>query len=211
VPLLRIIPDETHIRFMWLRRFMLPLSAIATVLSLALFFGVGLNLGIDFRGGTLIEIRTEGPADVGELFTLQRAAFVTEAQVYGDPHIPSLVQTLKGLEEELSKGQGLKAMWGHRLAGAIRGRIEGATCLVGRICVAPDLQGRGIGSALLEAFEASVALEVARFELHVGSLNLPHLRLFGRFGYHEFRREHSHGNVEWVFMEKPSPGAASSL
>jgi GNAT superfamily N-acetyltransferase len=151
------------------------------------------------------------PADAGELFTLQRAAFVTEAQVYGDPHIPPLVQTLKGLEEELTRGRGVKATWGHRLAGAVRGRIEGATCLVGRICVAPDLQGRGVGSALLEAFEASLALEVARFELHVGSLSLPHLRLFGRFGYHEFRRERTHGNIELVFMQKPSPGAASSL
>jgi ribosomal protein S18 acetylase RimI-like enzyme len=152
-----------------------------------------------------------GPADAGELFTVQRAAFVTEAQIYGDPHIPPLVQTLKGLEEELSRGRGLKATWNHRLVGAVRGRIEGNTCLVGRVCVAPDMQGRGIGTALVEAFEASLALEVSRFELHVSSLNLPHLRLFGRFGYHEFRREHTHGNVELVFMEKPSPGAASGL
>ena len=65
--LLRIIPDDTHIRFMWLRRVMLPLSMATVVLSLALFFTVGLNLGIDFRGGTLIEIQTEGPADIGEL------------------------------------------------------------------------------------------------------------------------------------------------
>lgn len=65
--LLRFTPEETHIRFMWLRRFTLPLSAFLAVLSIVLFFAVGLNLGIDFRGGSLIEIRTEGPADIAEL------------------------------------------------------------------------------------------------------------------------------------------------
>jgi preprotein translocase SecF subunit len=53
---------------MRLRRFTLPLSAVLTVLSIALFFGVGLNFGIDFRGGSLIEIQTkDGPANISDL------------------------------------------------------------------------------------------------------------------------------------------------
>jgi len=158
-----------------------------------------------------VELRPASPTDAGEIFTVQRAAFVTEAQVYGDPSIPALVQTLGDLERELRAGVGLKAVMGHRLIGAIRGRTEGHTFHVGRLAVAPDMQGRGIGTQLLTELEQLIALDVARFELSIGSLSLPHLRISERLGYHEFRRERMHSNLEWVFMEKPSPGAASSL
>lgn len=160
---------------------------------------------------TTVELLPTSPSDAGEIFTVQRAAFVTEAQVYGDPNLPALVQTLGDLERELRDGIGLRAVLDHRLVGAIRGRIESHTCHVGRLAVAPDMQGRGIGTRLLAEFENLVALDVARFELFVGSLSLPHLRMFERSGYHEFRRERLHSNMEVVFMAKPSPGAASSL
>lgn len=39
--------------------------------------------------------------DAGELLTLQRAAFVTEAQVYGDPRLPALTETLDELRAAL--------------------------------------------------------------------------------------------------------------
>lgn len=158
-----------------------------------------------------VELYPAGPTDAGEILTVQRAAFVTEAQVYGDPSIPALIQTLGDLERELRAGVGLKAMMDHRLVGAIRGRIDGHTFHVGRLAVAPDVQGRGIGTQLLAELELMTALDVARFELAIGTLSLPHLRIFERSGYHEFRRERMHSSLELVFMEKPSPGAASSL
>lgn len=52
-----------------------------------------------------MEIRIE-PIEVshaGELLTLRRAAFVTEAQAYGDPNIPPLTQTLSQLREDLQR------------------------------------------------------------------------------------------------------------
>jgi preprotein translocase subunit SecF len=65
--LLRLVPDNTHIKFMWLRKVSFPLSVVLVVASLAGFFFVGLNYGIDFKGGTLIEIKTDGPADIGAI------------------------------------------------------------------------------------------------------------------------------------------------
>jgi preprotein translocase subunit SecF len=54
---LRLIPDDTRIRFMWLRRFNFPISLFLSVVSVIAFFLIGPQYGIDFRGGTLIEMR----------------------------------------------------------------------------------------------------------------------------------------------------------
>lgn len=50
------------------------------------------------------------PGDAGELLTLQRAAFVTEAQLYDNPHLPPLTETLDALRADLAAGPALKAI-----------------------------------------------------------------------------------------------------
>jgi preprotein translocase SecF subunit len=64
---IKLVPADTHVPFMAYHRIAMIASAVLMLLSVMLFFGVGLNYGIDFRGGTLIEIKTDGPADIGEL------------------------------------------------------------------------------------------------------------------------------------------------
>jgi preprotein translocase subunit SecF len=59
VRLLRIWPDGTQFDFMRLRRFSFPFSAVLSLLTVALFLTVGLNFGIDFRGGTLMELQSK--------------------------------------------------------------------------------------------------------------------------------------------------------
>ncbi|WP_439498457.1 protein translocase subunit SecF [Bosea sp. (in: a-proteobacteria)] len=58
--LLRIVPDNTRFKFVWFRRYSYPLSAAYSILVLVLFLTVGLNFGIDFKGGTLIEMQAKG-------------------------------------------------------------------------------------------------------------------------------------------------------
>lgn len=71
IPQLRFIPDDTNVPFMRLRRITFPLSAALSLIALGLFFTVGLNFGIDFRGGTLVEVQSKtGPADLGKMRSL---------------------------------------------------------------------------------------------------------------------------------------------
>jgi preprotein translocase subunit SecD/preprotein translocase subunit SecF len=69
-PLFRLVPDGTRIQFMRGRYLGLLTSAVLSTLSLILFFYPGPRLGIDFRGGVTMELRTPGPAD----FTALRGA-----------------------------------------------------------------------------------------------------------------------------------------
>ncbi len=63
----RLIPSKTSIRFVRLFRVCVIISAAAIIGSIALFFGRGLNFGIDFLGGTMMEVQTPGAADLGTL------------------------------------------------------------------------------------------------------------------------------------------------
>ena len=59
LPPLRIVPDDTHFDFTRFRRISFPISAALSILAIVLFFTHGLNFGIDFRGGTLLEVQIQ--------------------------------------------------------------------------------------------------------------------------------------------------------
>ena len=84
--LLRLWPDESHFDFMRFRRFTFPLSAVMSVIVVGLFLYHGLNFGIDFKGGTLVELQAKtGTADVGAVrHTSNSFGFgETEVQEFG--------------------------------------------------------------------------------------------------------------------------------
>lgn len=66
-PLFHLVPHGTKIHFMRGRFAGLITSAILSIASIILFFHPGLNLGLDFRGGIVVEAQTPGPADFGKL------------------------------------------------------------------------------------------------------------------------------------------------
>ncbi|MBM3608966.1 MAG: protein translocase subunit SecF [Alphaproteobacteria bacterium] len=64
----RLAPDNTKFGFMKFRYFTYPFSAALSILSVVLFLTMGLNYGIDFAGGTMMELRAkQGTANLGEL------------------------------------------------------------------------------------------------------------------------------------------------
>ncbi len=86
--LMRFIPDDTHIPFMRVSRLAYMLSGAGILVSIALFLAVGLNYGIDFRGGTLVEIQTQGPADIGGIRSKLGGLGLgsLEIQEFGEPN-----------------------------------------------------------------------------------------------------------------------------
>src|SRR6478672_10939865 len=66
--LLRIVPDDTKFDFMRFRRVSFPISAALSILAIFLYFFHGLNFGIDFKGGTLMEVQAKsGAADLAQM------------------------------------------------------------------------------------------------------------------------------------------------
>ena len=80
-PLIRILPREFHFNFVRLAPYAAVFSAILIVLSGVSFFTKGLNLGIDFFGGSMIEVQTKGPADIGALRATMMRVGGEDAQV----------------------------------------------------------------------------------------------------------------------------------
>jgi preprotein translocase subunit SecF len=85
--LLRIIPDDTRFGFMRFRRVSFPFSAFLSVISVLCFFFVSMNFGIDFTGGTLIDMQAKsGKLDVAAVREKADALQLGEAEVqeFGD-------------------------------------------------------------------------------------------------------------------------------
>ena len=67
--LLKLVPDNTNLPFVSLRRWAFGLTILLTVAALALFFVRGLNLGVDFVGGLTVEEKFQTPPSLDKLRT----------------------------------------------------------------------------------------------------------------------------------------------
>ena len=159
--------------------------------------------------GQDLEVLPMTTADAGEVLTLQRAAYVTEAQLYRDAFLPALTQTLEELVDEIESGGGLVLRKNGRIIGAVRTRVVGGLLHIGRLIVAPDVQGQGFGSILMNAAEGEAAatdedspLAADAAVLFTGKLSEANLRLYARRGYVETHREQLQSGVELVHMRK---------
>ncbi|GAB3171847.1 acetyltransferase (GNAT) family protein [Micromonospora palomenae] len=95
-----------------------------------------------------------------------------------------------------------KATMGQRIVGSVRARLKGSVLHIGRLMVAPDLQGRGIGTRLLTAVEREAAGEVDRYMLFTGHLSHANIRLYERRGYTPIRRVQLKSDMVLIHLEK---------
>ncbi|WP_300019422.1 GNAT family N-acetyltransferase [Pseudonocardia sp.] len=161
-----------------------------------------------------LRVGRPGPEHAGELLTVQRAAYVTEAQRYDAPHIPPLVETLGEVHADLEsadRGAGpvVRAAWiGARLVGSVRGRVDGDRMEISRLTVAPDVQGRGVARALLTAVHAATPDAVRTCWLVTGARSEDNMRLYAAAGYAVTGRAIDAAGVELVRMERAGTDGA---
>jgi len=62
-----LVPADINIRFIPRRVIFFIFSALIVAASVGLFTIKGLSYGIDFQGGIMIDVRTSGPADLGQM------------------------------------------------------------------------------------------------------------------------------------------------
>jgi len=149
----------------------------------------------------VLQVVRANPEDTDALFALQKLAFERVAIRANLPTIPPMAETASELRQDFATSTILKALWQDDLVGAVRGTLQGNVCIVRRMAVHPEHQGKGIGSALLAKIEQSFS-GVAAFELYTHSQNIEALALYKRFGYQVTRRETIPGSGPMVFMAK---------
>lgn len=133
-----------------------------------------------FPGLRIARASTE---DAPELRVLQLACWVAEALTNETLGIPALHESLADVEHGIAVQQTWVVREGPRLVGSVRGKVSGDAWEVGRLMVAPDLAGRGLGRFLLTWIEEHAPSDVARFELFTGAKSTRNLRIYGNAGY----------------------------
>ena len=151
--------------------------------------------------------------DLPEILAVQRAAFEAEAQLVNDWNIPPLTQTLDELADDLRKGIMLMAVnEDGKIVGTVRGHKAPDGFYIGRLAVLPQWQGRGMGSALLEAIidlaqttpktAEQVQTCANRLVLFTSTKSERNLRLYERFGFKPFKNSTTATGVPLVWLEK---------
>jgi tRNA (guanine37-N1)-methyltransferase len=122
-------------------------------------------------------------ADAPELLVLQRACWVPGALANDLLAIPALHESL----EEVLAWADAWSIWvvrdAGRLVGAVRGRLEGGAWEIGRLMVAPDRQGEGLGRRLLDHAMTAAPAAATSYRLITGEGSDRNRRMGRRAGF----------------------------
>ncbi|MFI6044270.1 GNAT family N-acetyltransferase [Nocardia sp. NPDC051321] len=121
--------------------------------------------------------------DLAELVVLQRCCWVPEAVLNDMLDLPPLHETHDEVLAWATTSTTLVVRQHRRLVAAVRGQVEGSDWHVGRLMVAPDLTGRGIGRQLLHLIETLAPPHIEQFILFTGARSERNIRMYQNAGY----------------------------
>ena len=139
-----------------------------------------LTTGAPIEGLSLTTARSD---DLAELLVLQRCCWVQEALVNDTLDIPALNETLDDVRAWATSWRVWTVRLRGRLVAAVRARSTEGVWEIGRLMVAPDLAGKGIGRWLLAHAESQAPRGTTAFALFTGARSGRNIDLYERAGY----------------------------
>ena len=130
-------------------------------------------------------VRPAVPDDAAELLVLQRCCWVDEAIANETLDIPALHESGDDVRAWLGEWSTWCVRVGGRLVGAVRAHRDGSSWEIGRLMVAPDLSGQGLGRWLLQYVEAQAPADVDACSLFTGAKSTRNIRMYERAGYRQ--------------------------
>lgn len=139
--------------------------------------------------------------DLEEILNLQYLAYQSEAKLLNNFMIQPLTETLEELIAEYTHGNIYKATDEKgQIIGSVRGYTQDGTLYIGKLIVHPSLQGRGIGTKLLERIENDY--KRFRKELFTSDKSVRNLSLYERKGYSRFKIQSISKDLNFIYLEK---------
>lgn len=123
------------------------------------------------------------PKDAAELLVLQRCCWAQEAIVNDSLDIPALHEDLDDVRGWIEDWEVWTVRLRGRLVAAVRGRAIDDVWEIGRLMVAPDLAGQGVGRWLLDHVERQAPPGAVSFALVTGARSARNIDLYRRAGY----------------------------
>ncbi|WP_019341074.1 protein translocase subunit SecF [Stutzerimonas stutzeri] len=150
------------INFMGVRHVAFALTVALTLASLASLAVKGLNFGLDFTGGTLIELSYEQPVALDQV----------RSQLAGSGFSEAVVQSFGATTDVLVRMPGDDPLLGERIAEALRGGEAGSAVTVKRVefvgpAVGEELRDQG-GLGMLLALGGILVYVAFRFQWKFG-------------------------------------------
>jgi ribosomal protein S18 acetylase RimI-like enzyme len=158
---------------------------------------------------TTLTILLATVANAAEILALQKLAYQSEAERYGDQSIPPLTQTLSEMEDDLRTQVVLKAGIDGEIVASARAYEKDGTAYIGRVIVHPRMQGRGLGKRIMAAIESRFP-HARRFELFTGHLSTRNLGFYRSLGYTDFKTVALTPAIQFVYLQKLNPQGAPS-
>lgn len=140
-------------------------------------------------------------SDASEIHSLQRLAYISEAELYNNYEIEPLMQPVAEVEKVFEHHLVLKYLYHGKIVGSVRAYESEKTCYIGRLMVHPDFQNRGIGKKLMKEVELMFAN--CRYELFTGSKSTKNISFYEKLGYKGFKTQKlDREETVFLFMEK---------
>jgi ribosomal protein S18 acetylase RimI-like enzyme len=161
------------------------------------------TIPIRARDGVVLVVSEATKSDLREILALQYSAYQSEAVLLNDYTIPPLKQTLADIESEFATSLFLKATdTQEKIVGSVRGRVVDGALFIGKLIVHPSMQGRGVGTELLNELER--ICDCTRCELFTSSKSVRNIRLYERVGYSIYKEEKISDRLTFVYLQKIS-------